>query len=389
MKQIMSGIEYLHSEDIVHRDIKPGNILVASEFPLLFQLADFDVSKCLEVEVETSLMSSNVGTLAFKAPEFFQRTSPGKIEYHRNVDIYAAGLTFLAILQAKKGKRMLIPHIETPMEDSEYHALSIGQLIAERIKYKVPELNIVSLNGPVRKWKWLISRMTCINPEERLSPAQVLEFLQVFDYVISMVFNLGFHYSYPLLDELSKIYNSILQVKKIKLIRKLTFPVWGSMDVTTNDQLLVRVKDGTKYWIQDLDRQTGDLINEISSMCNDDFVQVKKHPQYADCVLEGCLTCKNIREYKLSTLESLIGYTCPRSFTMLDGPTGSLLLAEDGKSGLCQMDWSNNQSQVVQKFYRGNIPPLNLRLDKAFLRFCYVECYNILLCTLNDKERDK
>ena len=87
MKQTMAGIKYLHSQNIVHRDIKPGNILVASEIPLLLRLADFDVSKSLDPAVETSLMTSNVGTLAFKAPEFFQRTSPGKIEYHRNVDI--------------------------------------------------------------------------------------------------------------------------------------------------------------------------------------------------------------------------------------------------------------------------------------------------------------
>ena len=178
MKQIAAGISYLHSQDIVHRDIKPGNILVASEIPLRLLLADFDVSKCLDPEVETSLMTSNVGTLAFKAPEFFQRTSPGKIEYHRNVDIYAAGLTFLGIIQAEKGKKMLIPQIETPMEDSELHAPSIGLLISERIKYKVPELSIVKINGPQERVKWLISRMTCVNPEERLSAPEVLDVLQ-------------------------------------------------------------------------------------------------------------------------------------------------------------------------------------------------------------------
>ena len=189
MTQIMEGINYLHSQRIVHRDIKPGNILVTSDDPLLVQLTDFDVTKCLDPEVETSLMTSNVGTLAFKAPEFFQRTSPGKIEYHRNVDIYAAGLTFLAILQAEKGKN-LIPRIETPLHESEYHAPSIGQLIAERIKYKVQELNIVKMGfkGP-KEWptnpleieesthvlKWLISKMTCVNPEERFSAAVVLD----------------------------------------------------------------------------------------------------------------------------------------------------------------------------------------------------------------------
>ena len=150
---------------------------MATELPLKILLADFDFSKCLDPEVVTSLMSSNVGTLAFKAPEFFQRTSPGKIEYHRNVDIYAAGLTFLAILQAEKGKKMLIPHIETPQDDSEVHTDSIGRLIAERIKYKVPELSVVKTGGDQNRLKQLINRMTCVNPEERLSAGRVLYIL--------------------------------------------------------------------------------------------------------------------------------------------------------------------------------------------------------------------
>ena len=41
MKQIATGIEYLHSHDIVHRDVKPGNILVASNNPHSCQIIRF------------------------------------------------------------------------------------------------------------------------------------------------------------------------------------------------------------------------------------------------------------------------------------------------------------------------------------------------------------
>ena len=139
--QIKTGISYLQRQKIVHIEIKSRNIIVTSENPLWLKVTEFDVGKCLEPEVATSvIMSTNVRTLAFKAPEFWN-TSSDKVRYHRNVDVYAAGRKFLEILHSKKGHKMLIPHIETPLIDSE--------LIAELIKYRFPELDIATDKGKV------------------------------------------------------------------------------------------------------------------------------------------------------------------------------------------------------------------------------------------------
>ena len=177
---IAQGIAYLHRKDVIHRDIKPDNILIASEFPPIPKLTDFDLSKSLNTPSET--MHSNVGSLAFKAPEFFTRVD-GKLRYHKSVDIFAAGLTFLAMIQAKDGGRRLIPHIETPRDDSELHN-PIGQLIAERIKYKIPELQIVTTETTKRSeemtdqsLRQLIRQMTSANPDSRLSSDVVINLL--------------------------------------------------------------------------------------------------------------------------------------------------------------------------------------------------------------------
>ena len=186
MSQIAAGVAYLHENNIVHRDIKPENILVAKNSPIEVKLTDFDVSKFFEEVFDTSAMSTNVGTLAFKAPEFFRKNPEGKLRYHRNVDCYAMGLTFLALLQANTQTIILKPQIETPQDDSEY-SQAIGQLIAERIKYKIKQRDIVVLEklkpdatSAMRQAydvKQLIQRMTFVEPEQRITAGDVFESL--------------------------------------------------------------------------------------------------------------------------------------------------------------------------------------------------------------------
>ena len=77
MKQIITGIAFLHRSGVVHKDIKPGNILLKSTTPcgqITVKLGDFGLSKFLDPNSNRSSMSSDVGTFIFKAPEFFDST---------------------------------------------------------------------------------------------------------------------------------------------------------------------------------------------------------------------------------------------------------------------------------------------------------------------------
>ena len=145
---------------------------------MVVKLGDFGLSKVLDPEDLTSAMSSNVGTLTFKAPEFWDKKDD-QVRYHRNVDVYAAGLTFTTMLQARQG-RSLTPKAEGSLQHSET-IMPIGLTAFSRMINKHPDINVVEITSKdpenITCIKKLIREMTHVSPEKRYTASTVEEIL--------------------------------------------------------------------------------------------------------------------------------------------------------------------------------------------------------------------
>ncbi|KAL6934798.1 uncharacterized protein HGUI_02866 [Hanseniaspora guilliermondii] len=91
LRQITSGVDYLHSLKIVHRDLKPQNILVSltSKSKVRVIISDFGVCKKLETE-ESSYKTNNkggpVGTQGWRAPELLLLKNNGILSNNNSLE---------------------------------------------------------------------------------------------------------------------------------------------------------------------------------------------------------------------------------------------------------------------------------------------------------------
>ena len=125
IEQACEGLHYAHRHGVVHRDVKPGNLLRAREGEV--KLADFGIAKATEQSSITQV-GSVLGTAAYLAPEQARGEEAGP-----RADLYALGVVTYQLISGR------LP----------YEATSLTELALKQQQEEPPTLDtLVAAVGP-------------------------------------------------------------------------------------------------------------------------------------------------------------------------------------------------------------------------------------------------
>lgn len=214
--ELAEALEYAHQHNVVHRDVKPSNIIVDHQNNV--HLADFGLAKNMNADASMTREGQVMGTPAYMSPE---QAFGHSGEVDRRSDIYSLGVVMYELLtgqQPFQGKNRLLllqvleddPRPPTQLRDSIPRDLEV---ICLRAMSKLPRLRYQSAQAfadDVRRFlnnEPILARP--VGYGERLVrwcrryPAAVIAFLTLFVGAVSAIFYLS-HVSQYLVRETAR-----------------------------------------------------------------------------------------------------------------------------------------------------------------------------------------
>src|SRR5450759_868004 len=116
IEQACEGLHYAHRHGVVHRDVKPGNLLRAREGEV--KLADFGIAKATEQSSITQV-GSVLGTAAYLAPEQARGEDAGP-----SADLYALGVVTYQLISGR------LPYEATSLTQQQEEPPTLDTLVA-------------------------------------------------------------------------------------------------------------------------------------------------------------------------------------------------------------------------------------------------------------------
>src|SRR3954453_8496561 len=148
VSQACRGLDYAHRNGVVHRDVKPGNLLRAEDG--VVKLADFGIAKAVTDESAITQVGSVIGTAAYLAPE----QAAGE-EVGPPADLYALGVVTYQFLSGR------LP----------YEAQSLTELALKQMREIPPPLD--DLNPEVTpQLAVAVDRALALDPRDRYPDAE-------------------------------------------------------------------------------------------------------------------------------------------------------------------------------------------------------------------------
>jgi serine/threonine protein kinase len=164
--QIAQGLYYAHQQGLIHRDIKPGNILVTEDGTA--KLSDLGLSGFVDNEIEDPRAGKIVGTADYLAPELIRNPR----EVSTVTDIYSLGCTLYYSITGKvpfpggsakeKARRHLNEHPWHPRQFSTDVSEEFVELIADMME-KDPQKRIQSAEEVANRLEPWANEVTYFN----------------------------------------------------------------------------------------------------------------------------------------------------------------------------------------------------------------------------------
>jgi serine/threonine protein kinase/TolB-like protein len=156
MKDVARALAFAHERGVVHRDIKPGNVLLSSGSATV---TDFGVSKALSSALRSgdkkglTNTGMSLGTILYMAPE----QAAGDPEIDGRADIYSLGITAYEMLSGA----------------APFASLNPREMLTARLTLPPPPLSTVRKDVPPGLER-LIARCLAIDPDDRPQSAAAL-----------------------------------------------------------------------------------------------------------------------------------------------------------------------------------------------------------------------